>query len=194
MDRRLLTIGLVISIVGCGTYRSNGSGEYRGAGEFRYPSDYVLKIGRAGAKRPSIYKPGGSLNLGWPVHYVKINRGFQPGSDPHDGLDLGGGMGTPILAAHSGYVVYSGSEFNGYGRMILLEYDNEWASLYAHMSKLFVRNGDIIERGQIIGEMGQTGRATGVHLHFELLHNRMPVDPTQPHLLGDSRSVRFSRK
>ncbi len=170
-------IVLPLCTISCGTYRPTGTGEYRGIGDFRYPSDYHHLIGRSGTSKPSLYQPRADFELSWPLKHVKINRGFMAGRTPHDGLDLAGAKGTPILAAHSGYVVYSGSEFNGYGRMILLEFNDEWATLYAHMSKLFVRNGDIVERGQVIGEMGRTGRASGVHLHFELLRNRMPIDP-----------------
>jgi murein DD-endopeptidase MepM/ murein hydrolase activator NlpD len=59
----------------------------------------------------------------------------------------------------------------------LLEYNGEWASLYGHLNKILVREGQILRMGDPLGEMGATGHATGVHLHFELIHHRLPVDP-----------------
>lgn len=107
-----------------------------------------------------------------------MNRGFRPASDPrHEGLDLGGKKETPILAAHEGLVIYTGRDFRGYGNMVLVEYNNEWATLYAHLNSIAVRPGQILEAGDPLGGMGKTGRASGVHLHFELLHNRKPIDP-----------------
>ena len=69
--------------------------------------------------------------LAWPVANVRINRGFRPASDPrHVGVDLGGPLGTPILAAHGGRVVYAGHDFHGYGNMVLLVRDARgWANL-----------------------------------------------------------------
>lgn len=115
-----------------------------------------------------------SPRLIWPVSSIHISRGF---SSFHDGLDLTGHLNSPIYAAHSGVVVFAGTGFKGYGRMILLEYNAHWATLYAHLNKLYVKTGERVERGEVIGAMGQTGRATGVHLHFEVLKDKLPVDP-----------------
>lgn len=61
--------------------------------------------------------------------------------------------------------------------MILLEYDPEWATLYGHLDRYLVKPGDVVQQGQVIGLMGRTGRATGVHLHFEVIQNKQPIDP-----------------
>jgi murein DD-endopeptidase MepM/ murein hydrolase activator NlpD len=74
-------------------------------------------------------------------------------------------------------VIYAGNGFGGYGNMVLVEYNNEWATLYGHLESIAVREGRIVKAGDPLGGMGATGHATGVHLHFELMHNREPVDP-----------------
>jgi murein DD-endopeptidase MepM/ murein hydrolase activator NlpD len=77
----------------------------------------------------------------------------------------------------SGTVIYTGREFKGYGKMVLIESGEGWATLYAHFDKILVSEGQRIHKGEVIGAMGRTGRATGVHLHFEIRKNRGPVDP-----------------
>lgn len=118
----------------------------------------------------------------WPVDEARMTRGYIPKPTgkrrkPHWGLDLASARGTPILAAHDGTVIYVGKDFKGFGRMILIEGKKGWATLYAHLSKAHVNEGQPIRQGQIIGDMGNTGRATGVHLHFEIRKERGPVDP-----------------
>jgi len=114
----------------------------------------------------------------WPVDDARMTRGFLPKKKrPHLGLDLASKRGTPILAAQGGLVIYSGREFRGYGKMVLVESGKGWATLYAHMDKILVQEGQKITQGQIIGAMGRTGRATGVHLHFEIRKDRGPIDP-----------------
>lgn len=118
------------------------------------------------------------LFFGWPVANVKLSRGFLPNKKrPHLGIDITGPKGTPIYAAHDGTIIYTGHEFRGYGKMILIEGENGWASLYAHFNKITVEEGQTVKKGDMIGQMGRTGRATGVHLHFELRKNKGPVNP-----------------
>lgn len=119
-----------------------------------------------------------SIQLDWPVVKARFSRGYIPSQrNPHLGLDLAAPKGTPILAAHDGVVVYVGNGFSGFGNLVLIEGPGGWASLYAHLSKFHVRQGQRVRNGQVIGRMGATGRATGVHLHFELRKDRVPVDP-----------------
>ncbi|MCB0361885.1 MAG: M23 family metallopeptidase [Bdellovibrionales bacterium] len=116
--------------------------------------------------------------LEWPVDRVILTQKFRPSSNPsHQGLDLGGKRDTPIKAAHSGIVVYAGKGFNGYGKMIIIEYSEQWATLYAHLNSFKVKTGEWVTSGQRIGNMGRTGRASGVHLHFELIRYKQPIDP-----------------
>jgi murein DD-endopeptidase MepM/ murein hydrolase activator NlpD len=128
----------------------------------------------------------GVFRVQWPVARMKVNRGFSEGvGHDHLGMDIGGKKGDKIFAAHDGVVVYAGHGFRGYGNMILLEFDKTWATLYGHLSRIRVKTGQPVHAGAIIGEMGRTGHATGVHLHFEVIKNKNPVDPA-PLLRGDS--------
>jgi murein DD-endopeptidase MepM/ murein hydrolase activator NlpD len=94
----------------------------------------------------------------------------------HTGLDFSAGIGTSIQAAAGGVVV--AQEFHPqYGNMIEIDHGNDLISRYAHASKVFVKKGDLIKRGQKIAEVGTSGRSTGAHLHFEVLVNGVPQDP-----------------
>ena len=163
-----------VFLLGC----ANFSGRYRSvAGDFRTGADYA----ESPVRRPSpkLYTPPtGPFSLAWPVNSVQINRGYRPKRAPsHAGMDLGGRLGTPILAAHPGRVIYAGRDFRGYGKMVLIEYNHEWATLYGHLNRIGVSEGDVVNKGEEIGKMGRTGHASGVHLHFELIRKRQPVDP-----------------
>lgn len=114
----------------------------------------------------------------WPVNRARLTQKFAPPKNPkHDGIDLAARKNTPILAVDSGIVVYSGKRFSGYGKMIIVQHNNTWSTLYAHLNKYSVQSGQKVTRGQVIGYMGRTGRASGVHLHFELLKDKLPIDP-----------------
>lgn len=107
-----------------------------------------------------------------------MTRGFiVKSSRSHWGLDLANRKGTPILASESGIVIYAGQGFRGYGKLIVIEHDDTWATLYSHLHRINVKEGQAVKRGQKIGTMGRTGRATGVHLHFEIRHKKQPVNP-----------------
>lgn len=98
------------------------------------------------------------------------------GSALHTGLDFQADPGTPILAAAGGVVVVQ--EFHSaYGKMIEIDHGNDLVTRYAHASAVFVKQGDLIRRGQKIAEVGSTGRSTGAHLHFEVLVQGVPQDP-----------------
>lgn len=95
---------------------------------------------------------------------------------PHTGLDLATTEGTPIQAVESGTVIESGDFFFS-GNMVYIDHGQGLISLYAHLQEVKVETGDKIERGQIIGTVGQTGRVTGPHLHFGIIINQTLVDP-----------------
>ncbi len=126
-------------------------------------------------------QPTGDVRFDWPVDQARMSRGFfaSPAKRkrPHWGIDLANLRGTPILAAEKGVVIYTGRAFHGYGRLIVIEHGNDWATMYGHLDKITVKEGQEVDRGQAIGHMGRTGRATGVHLHFEVRHFRQPVNP-----------------
>jgi murein DD-endopeptidase MepM/ murein hydrolase activator NlpD len=101
---------------------------------------------------------------------------FTGKSAMHTGIDFQAETGTPIFATAGGLVVTQ--EFHSaYGNMIEIDHGNQVISRYAHTSKVFVKKGDLIKRGQKIALVGSTGRATGPHLHYEVLVQGAPQDP-----------------
>jgi len=94
----------------------------------------------------------------------------------HTGLDFPSEPGTPILAAAGGVVVTQ-EYHSAYGNMVEVDHGNDLVTRYAHASKVLVKKGDVVKRGQKIAEVGTTGRSTGPHLHFEVLVQGVFQDP-----------------
>ncbi|MFN8791317.1 MAG: M23 family metallopeptidase [Bdellovibrionales bacterium] len=114
----------------------------------------------------------------WPVDRARLSRGFHvSGRRPHLGIDLAGPRGTPVFSSQGGIVIYTGRDFRGFGKMILIEAANGWATLYAHLDQILVSEGQRVRIGESIGLMGNTGRSTGPHLHFEVRRDKAPQDP-----------------
>jgi murein DD-endopeptidase MepM/ murein hydrolase activator NlpD len=114
---------------------------------------------------------------------VEFTSGFGVRSDPflgrpamHTGLDFRAGMGDPVRATANGKVVSSGWA-GGYGRMVEIDHGNGLSTRYGHLSEINVKIGDQIRIGQVIGEVGSTGRSTGPHLHYETRIDGEAVDP-----------------
>jgi murein DD-endopeptidase MepM/ murein hydrolase activator NlpD len=95
----------------------------------------------------------------------------------HGGIDLSASVGTPVKAALAGRVTFAGESGN-YGTLIKIEHTGNLETRYAHLSGKSVSVGDNVTAGQVIGSSGQSGNATGPHLHFELRSNGSPIDPT----------------
>ena len=118
----------------------------------------------------------------WPIWEARMTRGFLPRGTkkrkrPHKGIDLAAPRGTAVMASHEGKVIYTGKGFKGYGKMIMLESPTGWATLYGHLDKIIVSEGMNIKQGEVIGALGNTGRSSGPHLHFEIRKLDGPVDP-----------------
>lgn len=94
----------------------------------------------------------------------------------HGGIDFSANIGAPVSATADGVVIFSGTD-PSYGKMIKLDHGSGLVTQYAHMSKLNVRLGEQVRRGALIGAVGNTGRSTGPHLHYEVRVNGVPVDP-----------------
>ena len=96
----------------------------------------------------------------------------------HEGVDFSAEVGTPIKASAGGVVVYS-DRHPEYGNMIEIDHGDDLVSRYAHASKRLVKLGQVVLQGQKIAEVGNTGRSTGAHLHFEIRHKDRPLNPSQ---------------
>ena len=106
----------------------------------------------------------------WPVPQYKHVSRWMGGSDNHKGADIAAPRGTPIIASASGTVVtatYHNSVFS-YGNYVILDHGDGYRTLYAHMSAFAVKQGDIVQQGQVIGYVGDTGYSFGCHCHFEM--------------------------
>lgn len=118
-----------------------------------------------------------------PVTGVALGSAFGWRIDPftgqsalHSGLDFPADVGTPIVAAAGGVVVVS-EHHPAYGNMVEIDHGNDLITRYAHSSRVLVKKGELVRRGQKIAEVGTTGRSTGPHLHFEVLVAGVPQDP-----------------
>ena len=96
----------------------------------------------------------------------------------HHGLDISAATGTPIYSTASGRVVYA-KFYGSYGYTIKLDHGYGYITIYAHMSKMDVRKGDIVKRGDVIGKVGNTGRSTGPHIHYEVRYQNKPLNPVE---------------
>lgn len=108
-----------------------------------------------------------------------VNSGFGPRRTGrmHYGVDFGAAPGTDVCAARAGVVLYAGTGYEGYGKLIIIEHGDGYQTLYAHNRKLLAREGDTVRAGEVIALVGATGNASGPHLHFEVRHFQQPIDP-----------------
>jgi murein DD-endopeptidase MepM/ murein hydrolase activator NlpD len=123
---------------------------------------------------------GQTLDFTWPVDGRIISPFGKRHGGWHAGMDIKAEAGTPILAAAPGVVISSGQE-RAYGRVIRIEHDGGFVTVYAHNLENLVEAGDRVSGGTIIATVGRTGRATAPHLHFEVRHEGMVYNPL--HLL-----------
>ena len=108
---------------------------------------------------------------------ITSNFGFRWGKN-HNGIDIAHNIGDPIYSAFNGVVKECTCE-TGYGNKILIQHDDGIQTLYGHLSEFCVKAGDVVKKGDLIGKVGNTGRSTGSHLHFEVRVNGTSVDPTK---------------
>ncbi len=117
-----------------------------------------------------------AAGLIWPVNGPVVSPFGMRWGRLHAGIDIAAGSGTPIRAAASGRVVYSGW-MDGYGNLVAIDHGRGLSTAYAHQSRIAVSNGQTVSQGQVIGYVGCTGHCFGPHLHFEVRINGTPVDP-----------------
>jgi murein DD-endopeptidase MepM/ murein hydrolase activator NlpD len=122
--------------------------------------------------------------LAHPLEFSRVTSGFATRVHPitqewkqHKGVDFGAPIGTPIRAVGDGVVEFAGRQ-NGYGSVVEIQHAGQRSTLYAHMNRIDVRQGQQVQQGQYIGEVGATGWATGPHLHFEMKVAGIQQDPS----------------
>lgn len=140
-------------------------------------SDPVSQIEVIGTKTPPT--PVGTGDFSVPASGQLSSRYGSRWGRNHDGIDFSANEGTPIYAADNGTVIYSQFNDGGYGNLIEIDHANGYSTYYAHCSKLAVKEGDVVAKGDLIGYVGNTGRSTGSHLHFEVRKNGVPCDPME---------------
>lgn len=122
---------------------------------------------------PVVEDVAGSGAFYWPASGV-LTQGYWYA---HRAIDIGSSVGTAIIASDTGYVSFAGWTDIGYGYLIVVNHANGYQTYYAHLSNIFVSEGEMVYGGQVIGAMGSTGNSTGPHLHFEIRYNGYPTNP-----------------
>jgi murein DD-endopeptidase MepM/ murein hydrolase activator NlpD len=117
--------------------------------------------------------PYGDGHFIWPAQ-GPLSQGF---SSNHKAIDIAVPYGTPVMAADNGVVIKSGYSTTGYGGRIVIDHNNDYLTLYGHLAQALVEEGDVVEKGQIIGLVGSTGYSSGPHLHLELRDFGYLIDP-----------------
>jgi murein DD-endopeptidase MepM/ murein hydrolase activator NlpD len=115
----------------------------------------------------------GTGAFGWPTSGVITQKYWNR----HKAIDIGAPKGNSVLAADSGYVIGVGRSDKGYGLHVVIDHRNGFQTLYAHMSVYYVEVGQSVKKGQLIGKVGDTGKATGPHLHFEIVYRGVRRNP-----------------
>jgi murein DD-endopeptidase MepM/ murein hydrolase activator NlpD len=139
---------------------------------------YVLEPTGGSAPAPPPMISAEDDRLAWPLHAPRVSSPFGTREGrPHEGIDLAAPTGTPVHAAGDGFVLYAGDGVSGYGHMVVLQHAGDLLTVYAHNSVVVVKMGDRVRRGQEIARVGQSGRATAPHLHFEVRRGEVPRDP-----------------
>jgi murein DD-endopeptidase MepM/ murein hydrolase activator NlpD len=115
----------------------------------------------------------GQIRFGWPSA-GRIMTGFcwDPNGESNEGVNIAALPGTAVRAAEAGRIAYAGDELKGFHGLILISHSDEWVSAYANTDGRLVRRGDVVERGQVIARVDDSGT-----LHFELRHRAVTVDP-----------------
>jgi murein DD-endopeptidase MepM/ murein hydrolase activator NlpD len=199
-DASILRIGTVLDIPNMnGIYYTVRKGDSLSSITTRYKVDMnklvdvnelessVIKVGQR------LFIPGASLTeweraeaLGtlfkFPVNgRLTSKMGFR--IDPftkrrayHAGIDMANSIGTPVTASQSGKVIFSGYRGN-YGKTVVVSHQQGYTTLYGHLDKIMVKKGQTVRQGQQIATLGNTGRSTGPHLHFEIRRYRRNIDP-----------------
>lgn len=113
----------------------------------------------------------------WPIENPRVTSAFGTrGSRPHSGIDIGAQVGTAVMAVEDGIVLHA-ERLSSYGNLIVIKHAQNYFSAYAHNSKIFVKKGQQVKKGQKVSLVGMTGHTKGPHMHFEIHQKMEAVDP-----------------
>ena len=173
------------------------------AGRYDVPLENILDANnlQSATIQPgqTLFIPGGEISeyeykkaMGTLFVYPTVGRltsGYGYRQDPftgirrmHYGIDLSNSVGTTVKSTMAGRVASIGNQPRGYGKYVVIQHRHGFQSLYGHLSTIAVRRGEYIRQGQKIGDMGNSGRSTGPHLHFSIYKNNVPVNPLSGYL------------
>lgn len=125
----------------------------------------------------TLYLSGRPISKGWLSSYYGMRKDpFHGRAAMHKGIDFAGKEGGEIIATASGVVSWADERY-GYGKLIEINHGDGLKTRYGHNKSLLVNVGDVVTKGQVIARMGSTGRSTGPHVHYEILHNNKQIDP-----------------
>ena len=128
-------------------------------------------------KKEEAKPPPELIDFSWPLQ-GEILAGFGKQSGKrHQGLDIAGKEGTAVVAIYEGIVTYSDDKLRGYGNMVIIKHNDDYSSVYAHNSINLVKEGERVNKGQAIAQVGATGWADVPHLHFEIRERGKAVNP-----------------
>lgn len=200
LNRRLILLFFAFSLAACSTVRPHRSGRMglfdlgdveKGGGDRSWLKRREPRLPPISHQSPSTQEfeqvrlqrwkqVAQSIQLSWPVKKARLTSqfGWRKG-EAHDGVDLRAKVGTPVFAAHDGRVLYAGNGISGYGVLVVIRHSTGLATVYAHNSRIRVRRGQSVRRGQMIALSGATGRASGPHVHFEVRAGSRPLDPRE---------------
>jgi murein DD-endopeptidase MepM/ murein hydrolase activator NlpD len=129
----------------------------------------------ASGRTPKLESPSG-----WPVARDEVTVsspfGASRGGSFHQGIDLSVPEGTRARATAAGHVRFAGRS-GAYGRMVIIDHGEGWESCYAHLARFAVKAGQRVRRGEVVGTVGKSGNASGIHLHYEVRHHGVAIDP-----------------
>jgi len=121
--------------------------------------------------------------IGYPIdgtvtsNYGKRTNPFHgENSEFHGGLDIRAQHGAPVKTTAKGKVIFAGMQ-SGYGKLVIIDHDNQFQTFYAHLSEIMVEKGQKVDTNEVVGNVGATGRATGPHLHYEIRENHKTLNP-----------------
>ncbi|MGI6459229.1 MAG: M23 family metallopeptidase [Candidatus Hydrogenedentales bacterium] len=138
------------------------------------------------ATRPLVLPQAYPVPCIWPTpptarvitsHFGERRSAGGGASRLHKGIDISAPKGCPIYATADGFVARAERDRSGYGKHVIVNHAGGYSTLYAHLSEIRVKAGAWVRAGQVVGEAGQTGRASGVHLHYEVRHYGEAIDP-----------------